>query len=222
MATTPPSIGSPVEVSTTQPVPQKLDKFSSERLLFRPLLFSDLPAYREILQEEETMTNAGVSAMTTEHAAQQWFNQMQKLSRVGIFLKKSDGTEGELIGEGGMCKIDNEWPEIFYLLKQEQWGKRYVPEFVEKVLPIWWSIPREQTRIFVQPAYLDSDSRKTSVATERLCATIKSKNERSNRVVERAGFKCCGEFQKTNQFGDLEPYKFWQLLSPNMETLPSS
>jgi hypothetical protein len=27
---------------------------------------------------------------------------------VGIFLKKSDGTEGELIGDGGVFSLDNE------------------------------------------------------------------------------------------------------------------
>jgi len=62
------------------------------------------------LSQEETITNVGVGPMLKEEQARSWFNQTQEAwTRVGFFLKKSEGTERELIGEGGVYKLDHEW-----------------------------------------------------------------------------------------------------------------
>jgi RimJ/RimL family protein N-acetyltransferase len=197
-----------MEVWTTKPAHQNLDPFFSERLLFRTLVDSDFPAYRTILSQEETMTKLGVGPMLDEKGARSWFNQVQESwTRVGIFLKKSDGTEGELIGEGGVYKQDKEWNEIFYGLKKEFWGKGYASEFVEKFKEIWWNLPRTNTRIFVQCIYLDTQD--TSEAKERLCATIKTENMASQRVVKKTGFELKGELKKGEVI-----HCFWQCISP--------
>lgn len=209
MATTVPSTCDPVEVYTTEPVHKNLEPFFSKRLLFRTLLDSDFTAYHVILSQEDTMTDAGVGPMPKENQARSWFKQTQETwTRVGIFLKKSDDTEGELIGEGGVYKLDNEWPEIFYLLKKEFWGNGYASEFVEKFKKIWWGLPRKPTRIFVQSISVDSSY--PPLITERLCATIKTKNKISQKVVEKAGFDLRGKLQKEG-----EMYDFWQYISPN-------
>lgn len=120
-----PYANSSVEVSTTEPIHQNLNPFYSERLVFRTLQESDFPAYHAILKQEQTMVDVGLGPMNEEKRARDWFNMTQEsFTRVGIFLKNSDNTEGELIGEGGVYRSLNEWPEIFYLLKKRVLGKR--------------------------------------------------------------------------------------------------
>lgn len=161
------------------------------------------------------MTKAGLGPMPSEEEARFWFNQTQEWARVGFFLKKSDGTEGELIGEGGAYKLEHEWTEIYYLFKKEFWGNGYATEFVKKFKEIWWNLPRKDTRITVQSISLDTQD--TSVATERLCATIKMENTPSQGVMKKTGFELHGELTK-----DGDRYGFWQCISPKKEVSPSS
>jgi RimJ/RimL family protein N-acetyltransferase len=101
-----PYASSSVEVSTTEPTHQNLNPFYSERLTFRPLQESDFPAYHAILKQEQTMVDAGLGPMYDEKRARDWFNTTQEsFTRVGIFLKNSDNTEGELIGDGGFIDL---------------------------------------------------------------------------------------------------------------------
>nr|UFY98739.1 hypothetical protein [Corynespora cassiicola]UFY98756.1 hypothetical protein [Corynespora cassiicola]UFY98773.1 hypothetical protein [Corynespora cassiicola] len=198
-----------VEIHTTEPVYKLIDPFSSERLIFRTLLESDFPAYHTILKEEETMTLAGAGPMLDKDRALGWFRMTQEFTRYGLFLKKSDGTEGELVGEGGVFKINNRFPEIYYLIKQDFWGKGYASEFVRSFMDIWWNLPRKKTRFFVNTVFLDSQD--TSEAKERLCAPISEKNIISQRVVEKIGFKY---LKKVYMEEEKELRAFWQYISP--------
>jgi len=86
---------------------------------------------------------------------------------------------------------------------------------VEKFKEIWWNLPRKDTRIFVQSISVYSQD--TSVATERLCATIKMQYIGSKGVMKKTGFTFCGELQKD---GDM--YGFWQNISPKKWAHPLS
>lgn len=203
-----PYASSSVEVSTTEPIHQNLNPFYSERLIFRTLQESDFPGYHAILKQEQTMVDAGLGPMYEEKSARDWFNMTQEsFTRVGIFLKNSDNTEGELIGDGGVYRSPDQWPEIFYLLKKEFWGKGYASEFVDKFKEVWWNLPRKDTRMSVQSISLGKNH--TSVATERLCAPIRMENVKSQKVVEKAGFEFVTEFLKEEV-----KYVFWQNLFP--------
>ncbi len=70
----------------------------------------------------------------------------------GIFLKNSDGSEGELIGDGGVHKIGlthTEWSEFGYKFRKEYWGFGYATEFVCTFMQFWWNLPRMNARIEV-------------------------------------------------------------------------
>lgn len=130
---------------------------------------------------------------------------------VGIFLKESDGTEGELIGDGGVFFLDNKdekWPEVYYVLKKEFWNKGYATEFVKEFLGAWWSLPRENTRMRVQPTSLGKFFYHEEVK-EQLGAEISMSNKGSIRVIEKAGFEFCG------YVGSEQDYGYWRLISPS-------
>jgi RimJ/RimL family protein N-acetyltransferase len=211
MSSTLPSTTSSVEVSTTQPVHQSLPRFSSERLLFRSLFESDFESYHLLLKQPEPMRGYGLDAMPETLTARHWFNGSQDKARVGIFLKNSHEMEGELIGEGLVLKLDKEWPRVHCVLKKEYWGHGYATEFLKAFLPVWWDLPREKTSILVEEISLDSQEKYE--ATERLCAEIKMDNKANQKVVEKAGYKFCGEVQ--NQ--DKEICAFWCIICPKKE-----
>lgn len=211
MATTLSSTPCSVEVSTTQPVHQNLPRFSSERLFFRSLFESDFEAYHLLVKQPEPMRGYGLDAMPETNTARHWFNALQDNTRVGIFLKNSDEREGELIGEGLVLKMDKQWPRVHYVFKKEYWGHGYATEFLKAFLSVWWDLPRENTSILVEEISLDSQEKHK--ATERLCAEIKMDNKANQKVVEKAGFKFCGEVQ--NQ--DKEICAFWRIICPKKE-----
>ena len=211
MSSTLSSTPSSVEVSTTQPVHQNLPRFSSERLIFRPLFESDFEAYHLLLKQPEPMRGYGLDAMPETKTARHWFNQLQDQKRVGIFLKNSNEREGELIGEGLVLKMDKQWPRVHYVFKKEYWGHGYATEFLKAFLSVWWDLPRENTSILVEEISLDSQEKHK--ATERLCAEIKMDNKANQKVVEKAGYKFCGEVK--NQ--DKEICGFWRIICPKKE-----
>jgi RimJ/RimL family protein N-acetyltransferase len=112
----------------------------------------------------------------------------------GIFLKNPDGCEGDLIGEVAVDIGERFWPSIFFILKEEHWGKGYGTESVKVfVEDFWWTLPRMSALIQVDPWSLDADSLDTHRATELLCAGTKD-NRRSEGVLRNAGFELKGEF----------------------------
>lgn len=130
---------------------------------------------------------------------------------VGIFLKKSDGTEGELIGDGGAFYLDNKdekWPEVYYVLKKEFWNKGYATEFVKGFLGVWWNLPRENTHMRVQAISLGKFFYHQEVK-EQLGAEINMHNKGSIRVIEKAGFEFCGYLRGEQEYG------YWRYISPN-------
>lgn len=210
----------PVQVSTTKPSHKNLIGFSSERLIFRPLLASDFPAYLAICMPESPLYNSGTSSTSSQSQLATFVQDTRKFfierklihyAMVGIFLKKADGTEGELIGDGGVFSLDNEdnkWPEVYYVLKKEFWNKGYATEFLKRFLDVWWSLPRENTPMRVQSISLGKYFYHQEVK-ERLVAEIHMSNIGSRRVIEKAGFVFYG------YLGAKQEYGYWVLISPN-------
>ena len=207
MSSTLSSTLSSVEVSTTRLIHKNVTSHSSERLVFRPLLESDFEAYHLTLKQPEPMIAYGLDALPEPRIARMWFDQFQTETRVGIFLKNPDVIEGELIGEGMVYKVYNEWPRVHYVFKKEYWVKGYATEYLNAFLPAWWDLPREKTRIFVEKISLDSHEKEN--ATERLCAEIDKDNKGSLRVVEKTGYVLRGEIIKDH--GKI--FVFWRIIA---------
>jgi RimJ/RimL family protein N-acetyltransferase len=212
MATTIPSTSTPVsiEISTTKPSHITLPAFSSQRLTFRPLLASDFPAYLSIYQTETHQTQSE----SFIHATQEYFLQrkLTTYAMLGIFLKTPKGTEGELIGDGGVFFLDNKdekWPEIYYVLRKDFWNKGYATEFLQAFLGAWWRLPRENTCMRVQPVVSLGNLFYHQDVKEQLGAEIRMDNTGSVRVVEKAGFEFCGHLDREHRCG------YWLLVRPD-------
>ena len=195
--------------------------FSSERLMFRPLLASDFTAYLAVYKQEAPLYDSGTSSTPNQsqletfvQSTREYFLERKLIdyAMVGIFLKKPDGTEGELIGDGGVFFLDNKdekWPEIYYVLKEEYWNKGYATEFVKEFLGVWWSLPRENTRMRVQAISLGKFFYHQE-AKEQLGAEIHMSNKGSIRVLEKTGFEFCGEYLAGG-----EKFSYWRYTSPH-------
>lgn len=196
MATT--TLSTFITVSTTRPVVEDtLKSLCTDRLIIRPLLMSDLPAFRVVRTQPAAMTSSGKGRpdgdiLETEDKLRRLQSPYSD-SHVyyGIFLKKPDNTEGELIGDGGVHKFtDTEtgWPEFGYKLKKEHWNHGFATEFAKKFLKEWWDLPRKDLQIQVVPcSFADYEGR--SGVTEQVCAWTKVGNVQSERVLDKVGFE---------------------------------
>jgi RimJ/RimL family protein N-acetyltransferase len=110
---------------------------------------------------------------------------------LGIFLKKADGSEGNLIGDGGVHHLgtNGEWPELSYRFRMEYWGRGYATEFIGSFMGFWWSLPREETSIQIRPGTIGLNDTPTKVVAERVYASVKLENKASQRVLQKAGFQ---------------------------------
>jgi RimJ/RimL family protein N-acetyltransferase len=211
MATTTTSTPTPVsiELSTTKPSHITLPTFSSQRLIFRPLLASDFLTYLAIYQTETPQTQSEPFIQATREYFLQ--RKLPHYAMLGIFLKNPNSTEGELIGDGGVFLLDNKdekWPEIYYVLRKDFWNNGYATEFVHAFLGAWWSLPRENTRMRVQPVSLGNLFYDRDVK-EQLGAEINMDNKGSIRVVEKTGFEFCGYLDREKRCG------YWLLVRPD-------
>ncbi|KAH8627012.1 hypothetical protein IG631_19030 [Alternaria alternata] len=199
-----------IAITTTGPASRHVPEFKTERLLCRPLVEEDWPEYHKMLQEEQTMINAGVGPMLFPRAARAYFDDQQEdWASVGIFARKVDDdiAEGEFIGTGGVYWSKDRLPEVCYVLKQRFWGKGRATEFLIGFLEVWWDMPRVTVDMYVETKFLDAGER--GEVPERLTAPIKVERGDSQNVVKKAGFSDRGEVTIYD-----EKYVLFRLLSP--------
>lgn len=162
----------------------------SDRLIIRSYRISDLEAYHTLLSQPEAMEGQNMSldlASSKDRLIEELVTSDSDLC-LGIFLKKSDGSEGDLIGEGGLQNLltEGEWPELSYRFKKEYWNKGYATEFVTAFMQFWWSLPRESANLKVRPNSVGLHH--TGLVEERIYANVKPENKASQKVLEKTGF----------------------------------
>jgi RimJ/RimL family protein N-acetyltransferase len=191
-------------ITTTLPIlehkPSK--PIITDRLIIRPLVLSDLETYHTLISQPEAMSNTDGLCQPVVDMNETWdlIDFMQTLYypfiSFGIFLKKSDGNEGDLIDDGGVHNMTSPktgWPEFGYKFKKELWGKGYATEFANAFLQFWWSLPRILTRIQVNPSSIDFPNA-SQEATELVYAWTTADNLASQRVMQKVGFESYENF----------------------------
>lgn len=163
----------------------------SDRLIIRSYRISDLEAYHTLLSQPEAMggENMSPNLSYTKSMLEEELEPCDSQIYLGIFLNKSDGNEGDLIGDGGMhhLRTQGEWPELSYRFKKEYWNEGYATEFAIAFMQFWWSIPREPTRLRVRSNSVGFQD--TPLVVERVYASVKQENKASKRVLEKARFE---------------------------------
>lgn len=187
-----------ITVSTTLPYLEdyKLGSIISDRLIIRPLLLSDLEAFRTLRSQPEAMAHSGRGRPDAD--LNETLAKLQRLQApyhnshvyFGIFLKKSNGDEGDLIGDGGVHKFVSDetgWPEFGYKFKKEYWGCGYATEFAKAFLKFWGSLPHTEARIQIAPSSMDLQD--IPKVVEQIYAWTTVDNIASQRVLHKVGFE---------------------------------
>lgn len=182
-----------VTVSTTQPILENLSTpiQPSERLIYRTLKTPlDVEPLYSIRKQSEAMKLLGhhFPDQNSDRTRKVLLAEQSDLEKVqyGIFLKEKDGREGELIGYGGVNAFKGTWPSLFYVFKKEHWNYGYGTEFVKAFMIFWWSLPRKDVQLRVLYSYIDF--REKPKVTELIVADTNKYNERSIKVLQKAGF----------------------------------
>lgn len=182
-----------IKVSTTLPVIEGNVPSSiiSDRIILRRLVLSDLEAHHSLRGQPEAMAHSRRGKPDAN--LDETLAHLKRMSDTyfGIFLKNSDGTEGELIGDGGVHKFVSEktgWPEFGYKFKKEYWGQGYATEFANAFMGFWLNLPRIDTHIVVASSSVII-CEDTSHVVELVCAWTTEDNLASQNVLKKVGFK---------------------------------
>lgn len=165
----------------------------TDRLIIRPYSTTDFAAYHVLLTDQGAMEGNNISPDKnyTEELLEATLPPYDSDIILGIFLKRSDGSEGDLIGDGGMYNlgtIEGEWPSLTYRLKEAYWGKKYATEFARAFMLFWWKLPCEPITLRVRPMSVNNQPNRP-VVTELVYASVKMKNEASKSVLGKLGFE---------------------------------
>ena len=117
-----------LDVLTTLPVIEdELPIIQTDRLIIRPPVYSDIDAYYSLRTQPEAMTDSGRGIPDPDICVT--LNKLERLIKRDkdsvyffIFLKNPDGSEGDLIGDGGVHNLKSDstgWPEFGYKFKKE-------------------------------------------------------------------------------------------------------
>jgi RimJ/RimL family protein N-acetyltransferase len=184
-------------VFTTRPFHTNISEFETDRLIIRPLVDRDFWQYYETQKPERYLEGEELDIFVKQTREFFFDRKLRDFLAVGIFLKNLDGTEGQIIGEGGVSNLDNSdysWPEVYYCMIKEYRSKGYTTEFLKSFLEVWWSLPRDFTQMRVKIMSLGTSFGNPYVR-EQLGAVINRNNIGSIKVVEKAGFKYCGNIE---------------------------
>nr|YP_009546955.1 N-acetyl-transferase [Hirsutella thompsonii]AYP41291.1 N-acetyl-transferase [Hirsutella thompsonii]AYP41320.1 N-acetyl-transferase [Hirsutella thompsonii] len=187
-------------VITTQPLLKKGTlhfPILTDRLIIRPLVLSDLDAFHSLRIQPEAMAHSGQDGPDTniDQTLAELEILMQPyphtLAYCGVFLKNSDGYEGELIGDGGMWGLlskETGWPVFGYKFKKEHWGLGYATEFATAYMQFWWGIARTQVKTIVASCTVNQTD-ELQVVPEQMYAWTTKENKASQRVLHKVGFR---------------------------------
>lgn len=138
-----------------RPMPGLADRphTKTPRLVLRPFVASDLPAFHDLRSRPETQHHSmtrGRASRDLDESRRQLESLLEDDGQghwyVGAFLQSN----GELVGEAGLpdcvTLARSGWPEAEVLLKKEYWRQGYGAEVVHGWLDSWWALPREIRR----------------------------------------------------------------------------
>jgi RimJ/RimL family protein N-acetyltransferase len=196
-----------IKIRTTLPLIPPIDsreEIHTPRLIIRPPRVSDVPALHKLRIQHEAMKHSSKGADKTLEDTLRSLDDVlppNDLITYHFFIFERD--TGELIGKGGVHSFTGHhfgWPEAGYSFKQETWGKGYATEFLTAFLKSWWSLPRKEAEIEVDPTSLDTEGLDISdtPVTEHLAAVASVDNIGSLNVLKKTGFRRFTEYSKVD------------------------
>lgn len=214
------TINNNLVVYTTSPYAQgfapAVPTIVTNRLIIRPfrnthsdLLSLALTRFQPAAMTSSTRGTPDTSLEMTREKLQSLVSQFY----FAICLKNSNGSEGQMIGDGGVLHYNTKtgWPEFGYKLQQEFWYKGYTTEFASAFMKYWWSIPRNPISLEVIPASMGAYL--STRPLEQVCAWTKVDNIISEKILKRLGF----EHIESMNDGHLH---YWRLTKEHFDAKP--
>ena len=153
----------------------------TQRLTIKPSTLEDLDDLYAIQSDPDVMQYIGQGVRTRSEVSE-WLakaiahHQKHGFSFCSVFEKESK----QLIGQAGLqyLSYDEQQPdiEIGYRLKKQSWGKGYATELTKALID--WGF--------------------SNLPIDKLVAVINPANEKSRKVLEKAGMICVGEIEYFN------------------------
>lgn len=189
---------------------------TTQRLLIRPIVASDLDALHDLRTQPEVMMWTAAGRIDSD--------KNETASVLASFLPPHDAEAfnctmclretGEPIGMGGVHRMntnkDYGWPEIGYMFKKEHWGKGLATEFVAAFLHMWDGLERGSIELNVNPKTLATEDGQWTTVKEQLLATADATNVASQRILTKYGFEPFDKFEEEDPH---DPSKVVQLLT---------
>lgn len=151
--------------------------FETERLIFRPFMYADGPAFFEIASNPSNLTFIFPEQKTLEES---------QFALANYFMKEPLGVwaicrkDGSMIGAIRFEKIDQIklQAELGYFLKESDWGQGLMTEAVRELLNLSFK----------------------HFGLERILLICHQENEASQRVALKAGFKLNRSFKGSDRY----------------------
>lgn len=191
-----------IKVRTTLPIIPPIstrDEILTPRLLLRAPRLSDVPVLHVLRTEHEVMKHSlkGVDK-TLEDTVRSLDDFLPPNDTKTYHFLIFERDTGELVGKGGMHSFSSKyfgWPEVGYSFKQAAWGKGYASEFLNGFVENFWSLPRKEAEVEVDPRSVDVEAGSSIPSVgERLTAMADVKNVGSVKVLEKTKFSKFSEW----------------------------
>lgn len=177
----------------SEPFPEPIH---TNRLILRLFKRFDMGAYHSLASQPAAMDSDGGYSVTYEFTRDRFLCLLPistSFFYFGIFLKKSDDSEGDLIGSGGIYQLasrETGWPRLEFKFKKEYWGQGYATEFLTAFLEFWWKLPRQRTSVtLMHESLVGAAGSQNTTIPELLYAWTKPENLDAQRVLQKVGFE---------------------------------
>lgn len=174
-----------------EPLPEPI---VTDRLILRLFKIWDMGLYHTLASQPEAMHSDGGYSVTYEFTKNRFLSLLPTNTSFfyfGIFLKKSDDSEGDLIGSGGIydkASTETGWPKLEFKFKKEYWGQGYATEFTTAFLEFWWKLPRQNTTVIINESLVDPNNT-SGYTPELLYARTNPENLEAQKVLQKVGFE---------------------------------
>ena len=160
-------------------------RLETERLILRAVEEEDAPDLLPIMNDPDVTENLLLPHPYPEERVNQWIlsgrESLQHAERYEIAVVRKD--TGRAIGVCSLYRVSREHlsAELVYWIGKEHWGKGYITEAARRVIEFGFE----------------------DLGLERICAGCFARNNASERVIEKLGFKpeglARGEFKKGDE-----------------------
>lgn len=199
-----PRIKTTIPVTPLPPLSER-EPIKTARLILRPLVHDDMPAFHSMRSDPESMMYSSAGRADLDMAETTAFvsNFMTPLDAETYVFAITLASSGEFVGFAGVVRLNRgiAWPEVGYFVRRDLWGGGYASECMRGFLEAWARLPRQTVETEIEALFLGggvAGSKEGEVVPEQVMARAHAVNLASVKVMEKAGFKKLGGWSSSD------------------------